>query len=173
MTIMAIWNTLSWKCLPMSNWEAEYGDYMREHQNGPLSREDLPTALDNDYRTDEEAPYLRKKYFDEEYHAEYDFKNHAITTVVADDEDEAWDNFAKGDEAWQQWEIVEVREGESSNFLHWRRSLRQTEKPAEELVCRGQEDLNLPSQIPMVIGMILHLMVIQSPIIGLWTTLTR
>lgn len=97
--------------------EAEYGDYMREHQNGPLSREDLPTALDNDYRTDEEAPYLRKKYFDEEYHAEYDFKNHAITTVVADDEDEAWDNFAKGDEAWQQWEIVEVREGESSNFL--------------------------------------------------------
>ena len=144
--------------------EEEYGDYMREHQNGPLSREDLPTALDNDYRTDEEAPYLREKYFDEEaldldaeyvfakkvsvfaddedeahdelgyihekeyelieindedspYEAEYDFKNHAITTVVADDEDEAWDNFAKGDEAWQDWEIVEVREGESSNFL--------------------------------------------------------
>ena len=50
--------------------------------------------------------------------AEYDFKNHAITTVVADDEDEAWDKFSGMDEAWQQWEIVEVREGESSNFLN-------------------------------------------------------
>lgn len=94
--------------------EAEYGDYMREHQNGPLSRDDLPTALDNDYRTDEEAPYLRKKYFDEEYHAEYDFKNHAITTVVADDEDEAWDKFSGMDEAWQAWEIIDVREAESA-----------------------------------------------------------
>ena len=104
--------------------EAEYGDYMREHQNGPLSRDDLPTALDNDYRTDEEAPYLRKKYFDEEYHAEYDFKNHAVTTVVADDEDEAWDNFAKGDEAWQQWEIIDVREAElnadSDNIIRFK-----------------------------------------------------
>ena len=42
--------------------EEEYGDYMREHHHGPLSKDDLPTALDNEYRTREEAQYLSEKY---------------------------------------------------------------------------------------------------------------
>ena len=52
-----------------------------------------------------------------ELDAEYDFKNHAVTTVVADEEDEAWDKFSGMDEAWQQWEIIDVREAESALAL--------------------------------------------------------
>ena len=48
--------------------EEEYGDYMRIHGIG---RKELPQQLEDDYRTDEEAPYLREKYLEEEYHAEY------------------------------------------------------------------------------------------------------
>ena len=49
--------------------------------------------------------------------AEYDFQNQAITTVIADDEDEAWEDFGSAYSPLEDWEIVEVREGESSNFL--------------------------------------------------------
>lgn len=89
--------------------EAEYGDYMREHQNGPLSREDLPTALDNDYRTDEEAPYLREKYFDEEYHAEYVFAKKI--SVFADDEDEAHDELGYIHE--KEYQLIEINDEDS------------------------------------------------------------
>ncbi|MAR18530.1 MAG: hypothetical protein CML44_04065 [Rhodobacteraceae bacterium] len=47
--------------------EDEYGDYMRELGIG---RKDLPQQLEDDYRTDDEAEYLREKYLDEEYNAE-------------------------------------------------------------------------------------------------------
>lgn len=47
--------------------EDEYGDYMREKEIG---RKDLPQQLEDDYRTDGEAEYLREKYLDEEYNAE-------------------------------------------------------------------------------------------------------
>ena len=48
----------------------------------------------------------------ETFDAEYDFQNHAITTVEADDEEEAWDNFGRyGVE--EDWSIVDVREAET------------------------------------------------------------
>ena len=47
--------------------EYEYGDYMEEKGIG---RKDLPQQLEDDYRTDDEAEYLREKYLDEEYNAE-------------------------------------------------------------------------------------------------------
>ncbi len=43
--------------------EDEYGDYMREKEIG---RKDLPQQLEDDYRTDGEAEYLREKYLDAE-----------------------------------------------------------------------------------------------------------
>ena len=45
--------------------EEEYGDYMREHPQGPIDRDDLPWRLDDEYRTSEEAEYLRGKYLKE------------------------------------------------------------------------------------------------------------
>ena len=58
---------------------------------------------DDEDEAHDELGYIHEKEYelieindeDSPYEAEYDFKNHAITTVVADDEDEAWDNFAK------------------------------------------------------------------------------
>ena len=48
-----------------------------------------------------------------ELDAEYDFKNQAITTVVADEEDEAWEIFARTYEPFNdEWEIVDIREAE-------------------------------------------------------------
>jgi len=52
-----------------------------------------------------------------ELNAEYDFQNQAVTTVIADEEDEAWDKFSGMDEAWQSWEIIDVREAESALAL--------------------------------------------------------
>lgn len=50
--------------------------------------------------------------FAESFDAEYDFQNHAITTVEADNEDDAWDNFGMyGIE--EDWAIVDVRDAES------------------------------------------------------------
>ena len=43
--------------------EEEYGDYMREYGIG---RKDLPQRLEDDYRTDAEAEYLREKYLGED-----------------------------------------------------------------------------------------------------------
>jgi len=43
--------------------EDEYGDYMKEKGIGI---KDLPQALEDDYRTNDEAEYLREKYFEEE-----------------------------------------------------------------------------------------------------------
>ena len=48
----------------------------------------------------------------EEYDAEYDFQNQAITTVIADNEDDAYEELALGDLADEDWEIVEIREAE-------------------------------------------------------------
>lgn len=49
--------------------------------------------------------------------AEYDFQNQAITTVVADDEEDAWENFGMyGVE--EDWAIVEKREAEGRSHLH-------------------------------------------------------
>jgi len=44
--------------------------------------------------------------------AEYDFRNQAITTVIADNEDDAYEGLAIGDLADEDWEIVEVRDAE-------------------------------------------------------------
>tara|TARA_B100001287_G_C22662122_1_gene520929 strand:- start:37 stop:1719 length:1683 start_codon:yes stop_codon:yes gene_type:complete len=45
--------------------------------------------------------------------AEYDFQNQAITTVIADEEDEAWEKFPHVyDSLFEDWEIVDIREAE-------------------------------------------------------------
>ena len=54
-------------------------------------------------------------YDAEFYNAEYDFQNAAITTVEADDENEAWENFGMyGIE--EDWAIVDVREAETATY---------------------------------------------------------
>ena len=48
-----------------------------------------------------------------ELDAEYDFQNQAITTVIADEEDEAWEKFPHVyDSVFEDWEIVDIREAE-------------------------------------------------------------
>ncbi len=47
-----------------------------------------------------------------ELNAEYDFQNQAITTVIADNEDDAYEELALGDLADEDWEIVDIREAE-------------------------------------------------------------
>ena len=48
-----------------------------------------------------------------ELNAEYDFKNKAMITVVADEEDEAWETFARTHNPFNDdWEIVDIREAE-------------------------------------------------------------
>ena len=89
--------------------EDEYGDFMRDEGIG---RKELPQRLEDRYRTGEEAEYLREKYFDEEYRAEYDFQNQAITTVIADNEDDAYEELAIGDLADEDWEIIDIRDAE-------------------------------------------------------------
>jgi predicted DNA-binding WGR domain protein len=45
--------------------------------------------------------------------AEYDFQNQAITTIIADEEDEAYEIFARTyDPITEDWEVIDVREGE-------------------------------------------------------------
>ena len=46
--------------------------------------------------------------------AEYDFQNQAITTVTADEEDEAWEKLPHVyDSIFEDWEIVDIRESEN------------------------------------------------------------
>ena len=53
-----------------------------------------------------------------ELDAEYDFQNQAITTVIADDEDEAYETFARTyDPQTEDWEIIDVRDAEELRFF--------------------------------------------------------
>jgi hypothetical protein len=54
-------------------------------------------------------------YDAEFYNAEYDFQNQAITTVIADEENEAWDELGMKD-IEEDWEIVDVREAETATY---------------------------------------------------------
>ena len=97
--------------------EEEYGDFMRDEGVG---RKELPQRLQDRYRTDEEAEYLREKYLEpEDFDAEYDFQNQAVTTIIADEEDEAYETFARTyDPQTEDWEIIDVRDAEGGeSFL--------------------------------------------------------
>lgn len=52
-----------------------------------------------------------------ELDAEYDFQNQAVTTVIADEEDEAYEELAVSDLADEDWEIIDIREAESALTL--------------------------------------------------------
>ena len=52
-----------------------------------------------------------------ELDAEYDFQNQAITTVIADNEDDAYEELAIGDLADEDWEIVDIRDAEELRFF--------------------------------------------------------
>ena len=52
-----------------------------------------------------------------ELDAEYDFQNQAITTVIADNEGDAYEELAIGDLADEDWEIVDVRDAEELRFF--------------------------------------------------------
>ena len=56
----------------------------------------------------------------EKLDAEYDIQDMGITTIVADNEDEVWNKFT-GDKVYSHdsmWEIVDVRDAETSGYEH-------------------------------------------------------
>ena len=69
-------------------------------------------AIDPSFREDE----LYQTYFPTSVplpkNAEYDFQNQAITTVIADNEDDAYEELAIGDLSDEDWEIVDIRDAE-------------------------------------------------------------
>lgn len=67
----------------------------------------------NDFYCQEHADKIETS----DFFAEYDFQNQAITTIIADEEDEAYEIFARTyDPTTEDWEVIDVREGEGSNM---------------------------------------------------------
>ena len=75
------------------------------------------------------------------YDAEYDFQNQAITTVIADNKDDAYEELALGDLSDEDWEIIDVREAESLREEYERHWGEIDDDQAKGLIrCRGCDE---------------------------------
>tara|TARA_R100000908_G_scaffold62938_1_gene42806 strand:+ start:719 stop:2659 length:1941 start_codon:yes stop_codon:yes gene_type:complete len=74
-------------------------------ENPPVPADPRVSPLNTGLHTPSDSPDLS---------AEYDFQNQAITTITADNEEEAREKFAGSyDASYEMWDIVDVREAEN------------------------------------------------------------